>query len=221
MLLKPAREWIRSAVTCVAIALLGLVVQAPTEAAERSAELRRFEGKIRPLLVTRCGKCHSGPKPKGGLDLSRVEGLMSGGRSGPIVVPGNPTGSLLMQVIRRRGKGRMPPDAPLEESQILELVTWVKNGAVVPGADDKGTRKTGSTITGDDRDWWSFRSLDPGRVPVTPGDQWSRTPIDRYILARLTEEKLAPSPEASRRTWIRRATFDLWGLPPTPEAVRA
>ena len=193
MVLKPAREWIRSAAACVAVALLGLVVQSPVEAAERSAELRRFEGKIRPLLVTRCGKCHSGPKPKGGLDLSRVEGLMGGGRSGPIVVPGNPTGSLLMQVIRRRGKGRMPPDAPLEESQILELVTWVKNGAVVPGADDKGTRKTGSTITGDDRDWWSFRSLDPGRVPVTPGDQWSRTPIDRYILARLTEEKLAPS----------------------------
>ena len=221
MVLKPAREWIRPAAACVVVGLLGLIVQSSVEAAERSAELRRFEGKIRPLLVTRCGKCHSGPKPKGGLDLSRVDGLMGGGRSGPIVVPGNPTGSLLMQVIRRRGKGRMPPDAPLEESQILELVTWVKNGAVVPGADDKGTRKTGSTITGDDRDWWSFRSLDPGRVPVIPGDRWSRTPIDRYILARLTEEKLAPSPEASRRTWIRRATFDLWGLPPTPEAVKA
>ena len=113
MVLKPAREWIRPAAACVVVGLLGLIVQSSVEAAERSAELRRFEGKIRPLLVTHCGKCHSGPKPKGGLDLSRVEGLMGGGRSGPIVVPGNPTGSLLMQVIRRRGKGRMPPDAPL------------------------------------------------------------------------------------------------------------
>ena len=153
VVLKPAREWIRSAATCVVVALLGLVVQAPTEAAERSAELRRFEGKIRPLLVTRCGKCHSGPKPKGGLDLVRVTGLMNGGRSGPVVVPGNPTGSLLMQAIRRQGKGRMPPDAPLEESQILELVTWSRMARLsrvrmTRGPGKPGARSPGTTVTG-------------------------------------------------------------------------
>jgi len=213
--------WRRLFVQLAAVVLLVMVNHLPAKAADRAAELQRFEAKIRPLLVSRCGKCHSGLKPKAGLDLSRVTGLMNGGRSGPVVVPGNPTGSLLMQAIRRQGKGRMPPDAPLDGAQILELVTWIKNGAVVPGAGDKGTRENGNTITRDDRDWWSFRSLAPGQVPSVPGDRWSRTPIDRYVLARLTQEKLAPSPDADRRTWIRRATFDLWGLPPTPEAVRA
>ncbi|MEE3283489.1 MAG: DUF1549 domain-containing protein, partial [Planctomycetota bacterium] len=213
--------WRRLFVQLAAVVLLVMVNHLPAKAADRAAELQRFEAKIRPLLVSRCGKCHSGLKPKAGLDLSRVTGLMNGGRSGPVVVPGNPTGSLLMQAIRRQGKGRMPPDAPLDGAQILELVTWIKNGAVVPGAGDNGTRETGNTITSDDRDWWSFRSLAPGQVPSVPGDRWSRTPIDRYVLARLAQEKLAPSPDADRRTWIRRATFDLWGLPPTPEAVRA
>jgi len=218
---KRVCHWSRSTVPSVTFVLLGMVICLPAEAADRATELQRFEAKIRPLLVSRCGKCHSGPKPKAGLDLSRVAGLMSGGRSGPVVVPGNPTGSLLMQAIRRQGKGRMPPDAPLNGVHVLELVTWIKNGAIVPDAGDKGTRENGSTITRDDRDWWSFRSLAPGQVPTVSGDRWSRTPIDRYILARLTQEKLAPSPDADRRTWIRRATFDLWGVPPSPEAVQA
>ena len=181
--------WRRLFVQLAAVVLLVMVNHLPAKAADRAAELQRFEAKIRPLLVSRCGKCHSGLKPKAGLDLSRVTGLMNGGRSGPVVVPGNPTGSLLMQAIRRQGKGRMPPDAPLDGAQILELVTWIKNGAVVPGAGDKGTRENGNTITRDDRDWWSFRSLAPGQVPSVPGDRWSRTPIDRYVLARLTQEK--------------------------------
>ena len=213
--------WRRLPVPPATFVLLVMVAQLPVESADRATELQRFEAKIRPLLVSRCGKCHSGSKPKAGLDLSRVAGLMSGGRSGPVVMPGNPTGSLLMQAIRRQGKGRMPPDAPLNGAQVLELVTWIKNGAVVPDAGDKGTRENGSAITKDDRDWWSFRPLAPGQVPTVSGDRWSRTPIDQYILARLTQEKLVPSPDADRRTWLRRATFDLWGVPPAPEAVRA
>lgn len=220
-MVKRVCHWVRSTVPCATFLLVGLVARLPTVAADRSAELQRFEGKIRPLLMARCGKCHSGQKPKAGLDLVRVEGLMRGGRSGPVVVPGNPTGSLMVQAIRRRGKGRMPPKKSLDDVQILELVTWIKNGAIVPGAGDKGTRENGATITDDDRDWWSFRPLDPGQVPTVPGDRWSRSSIDRYILARLTREKLSPSQAASRRTWIRRATFDLWGLPPASGAVRA
>ena len=206
---------------CVAWAMLGLFAPQASWAADRAAELQRFERKIRPLLVKRCSKCHSGPKPKAGLNLVDAGLLMSGGRSGPAIVPGNPTGSLMVQVIRRRDKKRMPPDTPLEDPQILELVTWIKNGAVVPTAGDKGTRQPGGTITNDDREWWSFRALNPGPVPMVPSDRWSRSAIDRYILARLVEAKLTPSRPAARRTWIRRATFDLWGLPPTPEAVRA
>ncbi len=220
-MLKRAGDWIRTAAVCVAVVVLGLAGSSSAAAAERSAELERFERKIRPLLVSRCGKCHSGQKPKAGLDLVRVRGLMAGGRSGPVVVPGNPTGSLIVQAIRRRGKKRMPPDAPLEGSQVLELVTWIKNGAVVPGVGGKGTRQDGDAITADDRNWWSFLPLDPGHPPAVSGDRWSRSPIDRYILARLVEENLPPSSEADRRTWIRRATFGLWGLPPTPGAVRA
>jgi len=209
---------------CVAWAMLGLLAPAESWATDRAAELQRFERKIRPLLAKRCSKCHSGPKPKAGLNLVDVGLLMDGGRSGPVIVPGNPTGSLLVQAIRRRGKKRMPPDAPLESGDVLELVSWIKNGAVVPvagGAGVAGKREPGGVITDDDRQWWSFRPLDPGVVPVVPGDVWSRSAIDRYILSRLLEEKLTPSGAATRRAWIRRATYDLTGLPPTPEAVRS
>ncbi len=204
--------------------MLGLLAPQASWSADRAAELQRFERKIRPLLVKRCSKCHSGPRPKAGLNLVDVGLLMDGGRSGPVIVPGNPTGSLLVQAIRRRGKKRMPPDAPLESGEVLELVSWIKNGAVLPvagGAGVAGKREPGGEITDDDRQWWSFRPLDLGVVPVVPGDRWSRSAIDRYILSRLHEEQLAPSGPATRRAWIRRATFDLWGLPPTPEAVRA
>ena len=205
---------------CMAWAMLGLFAPQASWAADRAAELQRFERKIRPLLVKRCSKCHSGPKPKAGLNLVDAGLLMSGGRSGPAIVPGNPTGSLLVQAIRRRGKKRMPPDVSLESGDVLELVTWIKNGAVVPVADGAGKREPGGEITDDDRQWWSFRPLDPGVVPVVPGDRWSRSAIDRYIQSRLHEEKLEPSGPSTPRAWIRRATFDLWGLPPTPEAVR-
>ena len=190
-------------------------------AAERAAEIERFERKVRPLLVKRCGKCHSGAKPRAGLDLVRVERLLKGGRSGPVVIPGNPTGSLLIQAIRRKGPGRMPQGGQLQESEILDLVTWIKNGAATPPTDMPGRREAGTAVTDTDREWWSFLPLDNRPVPVDPADSWSRSSIDHLVHAGLVEAGLSASPDASRRTWLRRVSFDLVGLPPTPEEIQA
>jgi hypothetical protein len=192
------------------------------EAAGRADELAKFEKRIRPLLIARCGKCHSGKAPKAGLDLLDVKRLMAGGRSGPVIVPGNATGSRLVQAVRRTGRGRMPPDKPLLDSQIVDLVTWVRNGAVVSGPLSGDRRRGGDRITEGDREWWSFRPVVAVPVPGSDSpDRWSRSPIDRFVLARLVEEGLRPSEPADRRTLLRRATFDLWGVPPTPEEVEA
>jgi len=183
-----------------------------------------FEQKIRPVLVDTCYQCH-GPeaadagKLKGGLRLDSREALLKGGESGkPAVVPGNAEGSLLIRALRHTDPDlAMPPKKKLGDRQIADFVTWVNLGAPDPrvAASEAGKPKA------DAKSHWAFQAVKDQPVPEVKNPAWTKTPIDAYVLARLEAKGIAPAGEADNRTLIRRATYDLTGLPPTPEEVDA
>ncbi len=192
--------------------------QAPTAA---GAEF--FEKHIRPLLAERCLECHGGGKKvRGGLRLTARAELLRGGDSGPAVVAGKPDASLLIQAVRYRDDLRMPPKAKLSDREIEALTRWVRMGLPWPevraGA---GPAKGKFHITEEQRRFWAFRPVGAVRPPAVKGTRWPRSDLDRFILAGLEAKGLRPAPRADRRTLIRRATFDLTGLPPTPAEVDA
>jgi mono/diheme cytochrome c family protein len=175
-----------------------------------------FETKIRPILVQSCFGCHSTAKSRGGLALDSRVGMLQGGVSGPAVVPGKADDSLLIRSIRHQlPDTRMPRNQPqLSKEVIADFVRWVNRGAVFPAA--AVSKPDISRL-----DWWSLKPLTRPPLPNLEQSAWVRTPIDAFILARLRDKGLSPSKEADRRTLIRRLTFDLHGLPPTPEEVEA
>jgi hypothetical protein len=170
-----------------------------------------FTSKIEPLLKQRCFKCHSHTKKmKGGLTLDSKSGWEKGGDTGPAIVVGKPEESLLIKKVRWTDDDhQMPPKEKLPVAEIALLVEWVKRGAPDPRVLVTGP---GST------DWWSLKPL-VKPVPPTVAGAAVKNPVDRFILARLAEKKLAPSPEADRRILIRRLLYDLHGLPPSPAEV--
>ncbi len=189
--------------------LLAVALAIPARADDAEG-LRLFETKIRPALAEHCDRCHSakGAKPKGGLRLDSRDAARKGGNSGPAIVPGKPEQSLLLEVIGRAGDAEpMPPDKELATSVVADFRRWIELGA--PDPRDAPTAET----------WWSLKPIAHPHVPVSTS--WARTPIDAFLLAKMREKGLTPSPEADRRTLIRRVTFDLIGLPPTPEEVEA
>ena len=194
-------------------------------AAETDPEaIKFFEMKVRPILAENCFKCHGASKQKGGLRLDSRPAVLQGGENGPAVVPGNRDDSLLVDAIHYESL-EMPPAGKLDAEKIAILTRWVELGAPWPGsgpAQPTAAAAPGQPrITEEDRKFWSFQPVRAQAPPVVAGDQWSRNAIDRFLLARLSAEGLAPAPEADRRTLIRRATFDLTGLPPTPDEVEA
>ncbi|MBM3793061.1 MAG: DUF1553 domain-containing protein [Acidobacteria bacterium] len=184
-----------------------------------------FESKIRPLLAKECYACHT-QTAMGGLRLDSRESFLQGGKSGAAVVAGKPDDSLLIQAVRRtHARLKMPPTAPLAAGDVELLVDWVRRGAAYPEAKTAAAVATSEyTVTPNQRSFWSFQ---PVRKPAVPalaaakGAAAARTPIDHFLLARLAVAGIAPSPDAGRRTWLRRATLSLTGLPPTPEEVDA
>jgi hypothetical protein len=187
------------------------------------AGLEFFEKNVRPLLVERCQKCHNGAKQKGDLRLDVYENVLNGGGSGPAVVPGKPEESLLVEAINYDGFVQMPPKSKLGDAEIATLTRWVEMGA--PWPKEAAPKSTPSGVKGFDlaerATHWSFQPIRDPAVPDVTDGAWPRDPIDRFILAKLEETGLKPAPEADRRSWIRRASFDLIGLPPTPEEINA
>jgi hypothetical protein len=184
-----------------------------------------FEKSVRPLLSARCLECHSAKEPEAGLRLDARDNMVRGGDNGPAIVPGEPEKSLLVTAIHYRDENlQMPPTGKLSGEQIAVLTTWVKIGAPWPSA-SSAIRPAGPDetfeITPEERAFWSFQPVVAPPVPAVKDGAWSKRDTDRYILARLESTSLAPSPPADKRTLIRRATFDLIGLPPTPEEVEA
>jgi hypothetical protein len=174
---------------------------------------RLFREQVAPVLEKRCLHCHGAETHKGGLSLSSRAGVLRGGENGPAVVPGKPDESLLLEMVSGDAPEMPQKDRPLTREQVEGLRRWVEQGAHWPeGVALKSRRFDGET-------WWAFRPLSRPKVPAVRDRSWVRTPIDAFVLARLEAEGLHPRPEADRRTLIRRLTFDLHGLPPTPEEI--
>ncbi len=185
-----------------------------------------FEAKIRPVLVERCYQCHSAgsEKVKGGLRVDHRDGMVKGGDAGPSVVPGKPDESPLIEAIRYEDESlRMPPKTPLSREQVADFETWVRMGAPdprdsAPSADAAPSPRMDIEKA---RSFWSFLPVVDPPVPAVNDLSWPTGDVDRFILARLEAAGIAPVAEADRTTLIRRATFDLTGLPPSPEEVDA
>jgi hypothetical protein len=182
-----------------------------------------FEKNIRPLLAENCYGCHSAkaPKPMGGLLVDSKGGLLRGGGSGaPAIVPGKPDESLLVNAIRQTGPLKMPPGRKLDAAQIDAVVEWVRMGAPDPRADE--TRPLPPPYDfAKAREHWAFRPVQDPAPPRVSAAEWRQSPIDAFIKAKLDAEGLVPLPRASKLALIRRATYDLTGLPPTPEQIDA
>ena len=164
--------------------------------------------QVKPILA-RCVTCHSGPTPTGSLDLTSRESALQGGKSGPALVPGDSSGSLLYRMV---SSGKMPPGDPLSPSQIETLRQWIDGEA--PWGGELSSNRAG-------KDWWSLQPITSPPVPEARNREWIRNPVDAFILAKLEARGLSPSPAADPVTLIRRATYDLHGLPPTPEEIDA
>ena len=191
------------------------------------AEQRKFfENRIRPALVEHCYECHSmGAKKVGGkLYLDSPKGMLEGGESGPPVVPGEADQSLLMHALRHLDDLEMPPDKPLPQAVIDDFSKWIAMGAPDPRTDDPAKLASAKArVEADDRyaegDLWSFEPIRDSQPPKVKNADWSRDPIDQFVLAGLEEKKLQPTADAGPRTLVRRLYFDLIGLPPPRSEV--
>lgn len=202
-----------------ASAAVALMVVVTLCLATGTAAAADFETGAGDLLLRRCLECHGSSDPSGGLDLSRAEGLLAGGDSGAVVMPGNPAASLLLA---RVIAGEMPPpkngvDQQLPAAEIDRLQEWIAAGAVWPEGRilDRFERTTDAR---GGRDWWAFEPLRSGPPPTVAGVSH---PIDAFVRDRLAREGIAPAPAADRRTLLRRLAFDLVGLPPTADELDA
>src|SRR5579859_445428 len=183
-----------------------------------------FEKKIRPVLVNNCQACHNPKLKTAGLDLTSAEGLARGGQSGPVVVEGNPEASRLMKVVGYGESLKMPPPAKLKDDEIADLSAWVKMGAVWPGAATAATAQAPSSsreFTAAEKKFWAFQPVKGPALPSVRDQGWVQTPVDRFVLAKLEEKGLKPAAPAGKIALLRRATFDLTGLPPTEQETRA
>ena len=196
----------------------------PTEKAT-PAQLEFFEKRIRPLLVTHCYRCHSQDAKKlgGKLHLDSRDGVLRGGRAGAAIVPGKPNESLLIEAVRSEDKDvRMPRDGKLSAQEIADLEAWIAMGAPDPRTGKASLpRERGEVDIAAGRQFWSFQPVKNVVPPKVKDASWPTNDIDRFILAALEGKGLKPVGNADQRTLLRRATFDLTGLPPTPEEIDA
>ena len=202
--------------------------QTPAPGKPTAEQIQFFESQVRPVLVEHCQSCHGEKKAKASLRLDSLAAALKGGETGPAIVPGKPEESHLIAAIRYDGP-EMPPSGKLPKKQVEALTQWVQMGAPWPGgetsttnaaapAEPSGIRRSGAPVTDADRAHWAFR---PVKRPALPSSSEGGSPIDAFVSAGLKAKNLTPNGPATKLELIRRVTYDLTGLPPTPEEVTA
>ena len=207
-----------------ALAIALVLPFASVSTAAEPKDLEFFESQVRPLLAARCLECHGPDAQKGGLRLDTGAGVRNGGDSGAVLTPGRPDDSLLIEAIGYRGDIKMPPKSKLPAAEIATLTDWVKRGAPWPDEGPTAPRPTeqpDGQFSPAQTAWWSFQPIRDPAPPVVTNTDWCQSPLDRFVLAKLEANGLSPAPPADKRTLLRRVTFDLTGLPPTPEELAA
>ncbi len=204
--------------------ILASLAGSPTIASEGPGDVAFFEKEVRPILSENCYQCHSeeAGKRKGGLWLDRREGWEIGGDAGPTIVPGDVDASLLLHAVRYRDENlQMPPKSRLSDAQVATLERWVAMGAPDPrDAEMAGAVRRDSIDYEKARQHWAYRPIEEKPFPpALKNDSWAETDIDRFLLAELEAEKLAPAEDATPQALLRRVFYDLTGLPPTREEM--
>ncbi len=196
---------------------------APDHAEKMAHGQEIFTKSVRALLTDKCLRCHGGEKTRSGLDLSSRDGLLKGGDKGPVVVVGRSKESRLFQYVAHLDKPVMPPkEDKLPAAALAQLAAWIDSGAPYDKPlIEKTVAKKPMRVTDEDRRYWAFLPLHRPPEPAVKNAAWRRTPIDSFVLAKLEEKGLTPNAPADRRKLIRRAYFDLLGLPPAPEEVES
>lgn len=184
-----------------------------------------FEKQVRPVLIANCAKCHNPNAMVAELDLTTAEGFARGGESGPLVNKEHPEESRLLKVIGYGDKLKMPPTGKMKSDDIAVLTEWVKMGAPWPKAkavasETKAPPKSTREFTEEEKRFWAFQPLANPTVPKVKNSAWVKSPIDAFILAELEKKNLKPAPPADKMTLLRRATYDLTGLPPTVAEIK-
>lgn len=208
-----------------ALYLLPLDRTSALEQEPTSAQIEFFEKRVRPVLMTNCAKCHNPNAMVAELDLTTAEGFQKGGESGKLINRDHPEKSRILLVVGYEEKLKMPPAGKLRDDELEALAAWVKMGAPWPGGSVAGVTtpappRSTRSFTDDEKRFWAFQPMARPVPPPVADTSWGRNPIDRFILARLESKGLAPARPADRLTLLRRATYDLTGLPPTETEIR-
>jgi len=191
---------------------LGAILLVAGSAGGVSAQSKpALDQRAQEILAESCDSCH-GKAQMSGLDLTQPRTALKGGQRGPAIVPGKSAESLLYKAILQTGDLKMPPGKKLSPEDVETLRRWIDGGATWPAV---AQTKAKEPL------WWAFSPPQHSPVPNVKNATWARNPLDAFILTKLEEKGLQPSPAADKRTLIRRATFDLTGLPPSPAEVQA
>lgn len=212
----------RPLLSCAIVSVFSLAAHACGAETTDAAKVAFFENRIRPILIEHCFECHNDKKQEGGVRLDFRDAMLAGGDSGASIVPGKPEESLMVEAVRYEGY-EMPPDGPLPEEDVDAIVRWIRDGAVWPTAEKPMQPSLGdqNAIREVADNHWAFQSITRPSMPESEDPDWARSPIDKFVHAKLMTHGLKPSPAASRDTLIRRAFNDLIGLPPTPQVIES
>ena len=206
-----------------ALGVAALLATLPAAAADASG-LEYFEKQVRPLLAVQCQTCHNAQLQSGGIDLSSAEGFQAARDQAALISARDPESSRLLAIVGYESRVKMPPGGKLPSHDLEVLRGWVRRGAPWPGAERREALIPAAergAFSAEQRSYWAFKSVVKRPPPPVNDPGWAANPIDRFLRAKHEQLGLEPAPEAHRLVWLRRASFDLTGLPPTPEDAAA